>query len=360
MRMREANRWLVAALLGVAVALPTARAKDKPDTPIAATIKTTLSSASGHIRQFAFDGDADTYFASSKDVRSSDHFTLLLDKPAAVKSIVVTTGRPRGGDRLDSGTLEGSADGKSFESLALFAGGATRCRLESKQLRAIRIKPAADLKHPLAIREIVIESAPEVAVFKYPVEFVVDASEAPALKEWADKVARLCERHYPMICEELKSDGFKPPTVITMTLKKDYRGVASTSGDRIVGSVRYFTDHPDDRGAMIHETVHCVQAYRTRHNPGWLVEGIADYLRFFKYEPGKLGRINPRQARYDGSYRVTAAFLAYVTEKYDALLIRKLNKSMREGEYKEEIWKTLTKKSVQELDKEWRDSLRKK
>ena len=47
------------------------------------------------------------------------------------------------------------------------------------------------------------------------------------------------------------------------------------------------------------------------------MEGIADYIRFFKYEPGKLRTLKPEQAHYDGSYRVTAAFLGFVTEKYD-------------------------------------------
>jgi hypothetical protein len=111
---------------------------------------------------------------------------------------------------------------------------------------------------------------------------------------------------------------------------------------------------------MVHETVHCVQRYRRggNRNPGWLVEGIADYIRFFKYEPGKLGRINPDRARYDGSYRVTAAFLAYVTEKYDKELVRKLNMAMRAGEYKEEVWKDCTGKTVQELGEEWKATLR--
>ena len=47
-----------------------------------------------------------------------------------------------------------------------------------------------------------------------------------------------------------------------MTLKKSYRGVAAASGSRITGSVKYFKDHPDDVGAMIHETAHIVQHYR--------------------------------------------------------------------------------------------------
>ena len=81
-------------------------------------------------------------------------------------------------------------------------------------------------------------------------------------------------------------------------------------------------------GAMVHETVHCVQNYRGRGLPGWLVEGIADYVRFWKYEPGKAGRLTPERARYDGSYRVTAAFLAYVSDKYDPKLVTKLNAEM--------------------------------
>ena len=53
--------------------------------------------------------------------------------------------------------------------------------------------------------------------------------------------------------------------------------MAATSGVLITGSVKYFRAHPDDFGAMVHETVHCVQSYGDRSNPGWLVEGIADY-----------------------------------------------------------------------------------
>ena len=130
-------------------------------------------------------------------------------------------------------------------------------------------------------------------------------------------------------------------------------------GGRITGSTKFFKAHPDDLGAMIHETVHVIQRYRSRNNPGWLVEGVADYVRFFKYEPGKIGPINAQTARYNGSYRVTARFLAYVAEKYDKDLVLKLNKAMREGTYKEELFKELTGKTVQELDEEWRASLKK-
>jgi hypothetical protein len=354
------SRCVLTALLSAFVITQAAAADDKAEAPVAAVVESSLKSAKGQIRQFAFDGDAKTYFASADNAKSSDHFTLVFDRPVAVKSVTVTTGRPKGDDRLDSGSLEGSADGKKFEALAKFAEGTASAKLKGQKLKVVRVKPGADLKHPLVIREITIDTEPAVTTFKYPVEISVDVSDAPEMKEWAEKVARLCERNYFMICEELKSDGFTPRTTISMTLKKDYKGVAMAGGGRITGSVSYFKSHPKDVGAMIHETVHCVQSYRTRGNPGWLVEGIADYVRFFKFEPGNIGKLNTEKARYNGSYRVTAAFLAYVSDKHDKQLVRKLNKAMREGEYDESIWKVLTKKTLQELDTEWRAALKAK
>jgi hypothetical protein len=325
---------------------------------VGAAIETTLSSEGEHIRQFAFDGEDKTYFASEKNAGEKDHFTLVLNKPTAVRSLRVTTGRPDGGDKLDAGTLTVSADGKTFKELAKFRDGVAEAKPAGRKIQAIRIKPTQDLKHPLVVREIVLDSTPSVAVFKYPVEFTVDVSDAPEMKEWATRAARICEQQYTMINEELKDDRYQPPRRVSVKLKKMDAGVAaSVSGDRITASVTYFKQHPEDFGAMVHETVHVVQNYRVPDNPGWLVEGIADYIRFFKYEPGNLGPIDARRAHFDSSYRVTAAFLAYVTVRYDKQIVRKLNKIMREGEYKNEAFRKLTGKTLEQLDAEWRARL---
>jgi hypothetical protein len=209
------------------------------------------------------------------------------------------------------------------------------------------------------VREIAVDAEPAVAPFRYPVEFVVDATDAPDMREWAEKVARVCERQYPMLCDELSSDGFRPLTLIRMTLKADYDGVAYASGDRIVGSVKYFKANRADVGAMVHETAHCVQQYRGRRNPGWLVEGAADYVRFFKYEPTPPRPLPPERARYDGSYRTTAAFLAFVAERYDPQAVRKLNAAMRAGRYTPDVWKEMTGLTVEELGRAWQKSLAK-
>jgi hypothetical protein len=337
---------------------PAALAAQSPKTPpVAAVVESTLKTANGQIRQFAFDGKADTYFASANNAGKDDHFTLIFDEPVAIRSVEVLTGKPTGGKALDAGLLEFSTDGETFEKLAAFAAGKARAKADGVKVKALRIRPTRDLKHPLAIREFTVVSEPKVAVFKYPIEFIIDVADAPEMKDWAEKVARVCERNYPMINDELMSTGFKPRTQITMALKNDYKGVAAAGNGRITGSVKFFKEHPEDLGAMIHETVHCVQTYRTRP-PGWLVEGIADYVRFFKYEPGKIGRI-AKDPHFDGSYRTTAAFLNFVAEKYDKDLVKKVNKTLREAEYREAIWKALTKKTLQELDDEWRASLKK-
>jgi hypothetical protein len=120
------------------------------------------------------------------------------------------------------------------------------------------------------------------------------------------------------------------------------------------------------RGSVVHELVHVVQNYgrarRTNPNatrtPGWLQEGIPDYIRWFLYEPGTKGAEitdrNLARAKYDASYRVTGNFLNWVTQKHDKEIVRKLNTALREGQYSEQMWKDWTGKTVQELGEEWK------
>jgi len=254
--------------------------------------------------------------------------------------------------------LEGSTDGKTFAVIAKFEGGKVSAA-PAKEFRAIRLAFPGDDKEALHLREITMQSEPPVAVFENPVEFVPDSSDVPEMTEWLDGVALLCEKQYPMICTVLKSDGYTPPKRITITLKKDEKGVAYATGSRIVGGAKYFAAHKADTGAFIHEAAHCVQAYRGRGNPGWLVEGVADYVRFFKYEANQPAKLKPEQAKYNGSYRTTAAFLHYLSETHDKEIVRKLNVAMRNGKYTDEIWTTLTKKTVEELGRDWVKSLAK-
>jgi hypothetical protein len=350
--------WKTALALLLCVPLPLPAFDESADSPVVEVrVESSLPTDDRQIRQYAFDGDPETSFVSARNAAAEDHFTLRFDRPVRVKSVAVTSGRPDGSATLNAAKLQGSADGDEFLDLTTLDGAGAPAAVDSRELRAVRIISAVDRDHPLILREIAIESDPPLQTFQYPVEIAVNVDDAPEMREWAENTARICERAYPLINEELTSDGFRPPPLITMTLRSRYRGVAATSGTRITGSVRFFTEHPDDVGAMVHEVTHVVQRYQSGDRPGWLVEGIADYVRFFKFEPGNLGRINPETARYDGSYRVSAAFLAYLVEQYDADIVRKLNEKLRAGEYTPDLWREFTGKPVEELGDEWQATL---
>jgi hypothetical protein len=200
--------------------------------------------------------------------------------------------------------------------------------------------------------------------------FTVETTEAPDLTEWSDKeLIPALKKWYPEIVKMLPSDGYKAPKTFAIIFTTNYKGVAATMGNRIEGNPEWYRKElkREAIGSMVHELVHVVQQYgRARQPgatkaPGWLVEGLADYIRWYLYEPQSKGcEINQKRAatvKYDNAYRVTANFLNYVIAKYDKDLIKELNTAMREGKYDAEVWKKGTGKTVEELGEEWKKAL---
>jgi hypothetical protein len=186
-------------------------------------------------------------------------------------------------------------------------------------------------------------------------------SQVPDLKEWAETQLRpAMDKWYPIIRDCLASDGFTAPKKFSVTIKP-MGGVAGTSGTGVEVSADWIhsqlknPDWNEATGSIIHELVHVVQQYQARGNPGYLVEGVADYLRWFHFEPvahrPKLR--NPNRAKYSDGYKVTAGFLEYVVKNHDHEFVVKLNAAMRQGRYNSEIWKDCTGMAVQELWSEY-------
>jgi len=203
--------------------------------------------------------------------------------------------------------------------------------------------------------------------------FIVDATVAPDLMDWSEKnLIPIVMDWYPKIVELLPSENFQARTEVLLRYRDDMGGTpASAGGGRVNLNARWFRSELDReaKGAVIHELVHVVQDYnrglrRNRNavrTPGWIVEGIPDYIRWFLYEPQTHGaEITRRQlprAKYDASYRITANFLNWVTQTYDKDLIRKLNAASREGEYQDQLWKDWTGKSLSDLGAEWKQAI---
>jgi hypothetical protein len=208
-------------------------------------------------------------------------------------------------------------------------------------------------------------------------DITIDTSGATDLKEWAEtKLAPVLAEWFPKIVAMLPTEGYTPPSSFSVTIRPG-NGVAATGGTRVTANANWLRRELEREavGALLHEEIHVIQLYGRRGSrgepgrrlPGWLVEGIPDYIRWFLYEPQSHGaddiwmkRQNFSRVRYDGSYRQTANFLNWVTEKYDKDIVARLNAAARAGKYGDEIWKEKSGKTAEELGIEWKAQLAKK
>jgi hypothetical protein len=216
-----------------------------------------------------------------------------------------------------------------------------------------------------------IEQSFEADGGKYKI--TIDATAAPDLKDWAfTELAPVATNWYPKLVALFPSEGFQAPTNLTIQFKEGMGGVpAYAAGARISCNTEWFRKNlkGEARGSVVHEMMHVVQQYglARRNNPnairtpGWLVEGIPDYVRWFLYEPqtrgAEISKGRLDRAKYDASYRVTGNFLNWVTQSYSSNIVQTLNTAARQGKYSEEIWKANTGKTVQELGDEWKLAL---
>ena len=207
--------------------------------------------------------------------------------------------------------------------------------------------------------------------------YTLDVSEAPDLQEWCGKnLIPVLDDWYPKIIALLPVDGVTPSHDITFTLKDstnlpgNLQGVpAYASGNSVVFNTNFMRAQKTGEaiGAGIHEVVHVVQfggskeqeteGNRHPRPPSWVTEGVADYIRWFLYEPQSKGaeitERNVRRANYDDSYRVTANFFDWVIKNHEKDLMRKLNLATHDG-YSEDLWKKWTGKTLAELGADWK------
>lgn len=185
----------------------------------------------------------------------------------------------------------------------------------------------------------------------------IDTSKAPQLANFASRVKQTLMQWYPTISKELSSPNFSPPNNFRIRFDPNYNGAAYAAGTEIVGGVQYYTNHQDDVGSMIHEMTHVIQSYRTA--PSWLTEGIADWIRYYKYEPARMPPKPRSSDSYTMGYGVTAYFLQYIinnTPQWSAPnhMVYWANKDCREGTYNDSMWPRMTGKTLDQL---WQDMM---
>jgi hypothetical protein len=329
--------------------------------PVDALVYSTMPSTFDHRPQMAMDGDPKTTFRSYYGFGDGDGFTVLLGRPVAVRSIRVTTGNGQD-DLLTDATLEVSADGKKFVKAADFdaKGVATASRLKDLVIGIrIRMNPSKAVSR-LEIGEITLDSVVPVGnVFRGPGRGFVDVSRFPELTNWAAEAERKMQSFWDESESILYSEGFVTPNAVNVVYRSgpEVTPVAAAGGGTMTVNADYAKKNPKDTGLTVHEGAHIIQS---GGSPGWLVEAVADYVRWIRYEPQNLTyNIDLAKGTPRDPYRNGAAFLAWCEMHYDAKLVTKLNDATRFGKYKDELFLKYCGKSIDDLYKEFIEAYKK-
>jgi hypothetical protein len=188
----------------------------------------------------------------------------------------------------------------------------------------------------------------------------------PRGKEFSDQSATLCREWYPRINAALFGEGYPLPfqevkVIFESSIAQGvwpFRTVIPAYTDRntihincAYSSELRKTDPADYGGMLIHELTHVNQHYGDTGNAGWLVEGIADYVRHKCFEKdieprlhldakGNLQGFESDRNKSDfatqgylAGYTVTGAFLFWLEVRKDKDIVPVLNRALREDRY---------------------------
>lgn len=212
----------------------------------------------------------------------------------------------------------------------------------------------AKRRHDLALTDLKTRTVTKIA--SKDATALVDTNDAPDLKDWGNKAGTLCVEWFPKIVALLPSEGFTAPNEVTLVFDPKMKGVAHAVGGKITISAAFVRTHSDDWGMVVHELTHVVQSYPPG-GPGWLVEGIADYIRIVHFVPQAPRPKLTRLASYKDAYKTTAMFLDWIEQHHTTGLVVKMNAALRKGKYRDDLWQQLTGKTVDELWKQFLETI---
>ncbi|WP_226332338.1 basic secretory family protein [Echinicola marina] len=159
---------------------------------------------------------------------------------------------------------------------------------------------------------------------------------------------------YPKMVKDFNHEATK---LVTVTIDTAYNGVAYAHNGKITIASQWLDKKPEDLDVITHEGMHLVQAYPGGSGPGWLTEGIADYVRYaYGVDNEGAGWSLPdfdSKHHYKNSYRITARFLLWINQNFEGDFVKRMDEKMRNKEYTASLWNLYTGKSLEELWEEY-------
>lgn len=161
----------------------------------------------------------------------------------------------------------------------------------------------------------------------------------------------ICTLHtvYPQLVARFNPDA---PQTIYLDIR-DIDPPAGVNGNRLTVQRQWMLNNPHDTDIVVHEGMHIVQSYTSGNVPGWITEGIADYVRneFGLSNVNWLQRYRYGQ-HYTHGYGVAGSLLQWINENYSGggtSRVDQLDKLLRSGEYTDDIWVQWTGLDVDHL-----------
>ena len=166
----------------------------------------------------------------------------------------------------------------------------------------------------------------------------VPAPMRAQLQDWADALRPKIAVWWPTMNAALSSPGFMPTTRLTLAFYRiDNPGVpAATDASKSTIYIDPWKlivrlNNPDAQGMVAHELVHVAQTYPQGATPGWITEGIADYMRYYVLLPDDPGRFfNPQGLSEKTGYQPAAGLLDWIEVRHPGA-VRRINAAMRGG-----------------------------
>lgn len=191
------------------------------------------------------------------------------------------------------------------------------------------------------------EAKPEAEEYQIEIDFSADETLAPTV----EKLREVFQEGYPKLVKRFQNPNRPAQKVVPLVFQKGLPHPAHASRGKLVFSVEWFQKRPDDLGVMTHELTHIVQSY-PGGNPGWLVEGVADYARHLygpKADPWKIpAKLVAGRHNYKQGYGVTARFLVWLEERKPGI-VDELHRRMQGRTFKMEAFEELAGKNVDAL-----------
>lgn len=150
-------------------------------------------------------------------------------------------------------------------------------------------------------------------------------------------------------CYEISSTYFHQASSKTATIvvNPSYDGAPYIENNSLIISPKWLSDTSDSSQILLHEFIRMALAY-PQTAESWIADGIASYVADslgFNTDAGGFPSYDETQNYTDGG-SVTAAFLLWVNQNTVPDLINKIDSAVRNSEYTEQTWYSITGKTV--------------